>query len=263
MERPLIVYPHTRFKAAFITFVKTDHRSLSKLKMTMRDIEDQFNRPFQYPYIIFSDQEFSDDFRELVSAMTSASVVLQTVGPDLYGYPFHTDRHRAAQSRMRLNSTMFGDSEDYRFQSRFMAGTIFRHPILQQIDYVWRFEPGAEYTCPMKDDLFQFMLDNHKITSFSMALYEYEETVTTLYDTVISFTRQYPQWIQPSTNSLWNFILDNETHSFNYCHFWNNFQVRLPISPSTEVISTSLSLITLINPMVYSMSDGVILSFNH
>lgn len=98
---------------------------------------------------------------------------------------------------------------------------------MQDIDYSWRFEAGTEYVCPIDQDPFQFMFENKKTTSFSMALYEYGETIPTLYETVIKYAQNHSHWIQPSGDprTIWPFILD-DTNVFNGCHFWNNFQVR-------------------------------------
>jgi hypothetical protein len=123
-----LTFPHNRFKAAFITFVKSDSASLTKLRSTIRNLEDQFNKHHNYPYIIFTDQELSEEYMELATSLTSnkTTVRFEKVEKDLYGYPENTDLEKAAQARIDLNTTMFGDSEDYRFQSRFMAGTIYR-----------------------------------------------------------------------------------------------------------------------------------------
>ncbi|GAN02982.1 alpha 1,2-mannosyltransferase [Mucor ambiguus] len=222
-----LTYPHNRFKAAFITFVKNDKASLSKLRFTVRNLEDQFNKHHHYPYIIFTDQDLDDEFRELASSLAGeATMRFEKVGSDLYGYEPTTDLKKAEKARITLNNTMFGDSEDYRFQSRFMAGTIYRHPLMQELDYSWRFEAGTEYICPMEEDPFQFMFENKKTTSFSMALYEYRETIPTLFQTVLDYASKHSDWIRPSGDpkTLWHFILD-ENNLFNGCHLWNNFQI--------------------------------------
>jgi alpha 1,2-mannosyltransferase len=121
-----LTYPHDRFKAAFYTFVKSDSTTLTRLRYTIRNLEDSFNKEFNYPYIIFTDEHLSTEYQELASSLTKANVLFQRVGSDLYGYPKAIDLKKAAAARVDLNSSMFGDSEDYRFQSRFMAGTIYR-----------------------------------------------------------------------------------------------------------------------------------------
>jgi hypothetical protein len=123
-----LIYPHDRFKAAFITFIKNDRESLTKLRWTIRNLEDQFNKHHHYPYIIFTDQELDEEYRELASSLVGPNTTMrfEKVDKDLYGYHPSTDLKKAEEVRIAMNNTVFGESEDYRFQSRFMAGTIFR-----------------------------------------------------------------------------------------------------------------------------------------
>lgn len=149
---------------------------------------------------------------------------------------------------------------------------------MQDLNYSWRFEAGTEYICPMDDDPFQYMFENKKTTSFSVALYEYRETIPSLYQTVMDFALKNDHWIQPASNpkTLWHFILD-ESSLFNGCHFWNNFQVRyqyefwaetncfnrLPTSVFIEERNTNHFSITWMNLTVFFMNDGEIQLFNH
>lgn len=151
---------------------------------------------------------------------------------------------------------------------------------MQDLDYSWRFEAGTEYLCPMDNDPFQFMFENKKTTSFSVALYEYRETIPTLYQSVLDFAKENQDWIQQSSNpeSLWHFILD-ESNQFNGCHFWNNFQVMYIVFNIKQNINSYLHRllmlrfieerniksfsITWMKRMVYFMKDGGIQLFNH
>ncbi|RCH82810.1 hypothetical protein CU098_001442, partial [Rhizopus stolonifer] len=83
-----------------------------------------------------------------------------------------------------------------------------RHPMMHKLDFTWRFEAGTEYVCPIEQDLFQYIYENNKTTSFSMALYEYKETIPSLYHTVLEFASQYSHWIKPfgNSSSLWAFL---------------------------------------------------------
>ncbi|KAI8348295.1 glycosyl transferase [Blakeslea trispora] len=220
-------FPHDRFKAAFVTFAKNDSASLTSLRMTVRNSEDQFNSNHQYPYIIFTDQTLSAEYRELASSLIAdpSQMIFERVGPEFYGYRGDTDLERAATTRESMANIVSGDSEDYRFLSRFMAGTIFKHPLVQELDYMWRFEIGTEYICPMDKDPFEYMQKHNKSISFSIALYEFKETIPSLYQTTLEFAQHHPAWIQPKADpkSLWKFVLNSEDE-FNACHFWNNFQ---------------------------------------
>jgi hypothetical protein len=121
-----IHHPNPHLKAAIVTFVRGDRDTMHKLRHTMRNIEDSFNSHHGYPYIIFTDEDLSMEFKELVSSITKGDVIFEKVGMDYYGYPKGIDLKRAAEARIQLKDVMFGDSEDYRFNSRFLAGMIFR-----------------------------------------------------------------------------------------------------------------------------------------
>lgn len=123
--------PNPNFKAAFVTLTKGDRAALSSLRQTIRDLEDNFNKDYGYPYIIFSNDVLTDEFKELASSIAHGDVVFYELGPEMYGYHNQTDRAKAAQARIDMGEReiMFGDSEDYRFAARFMAGMIFRQDI--------------------------------------------------------------------------------------------------------------------------------------
>lgn len=100
-----------------------------------------------------------------------------------------------------------------------------RHPALEEYDYYWRFETGTEYLCPMAYDPFKLMYDHNKKISFSMALYEYEETIPSLWNTTLDYIQKHPGSVQVNKpGGLWKFITDADG-SFNRCHFWSNFEV--------------------------------------
>lgn len=69
---------------------------------------------------------------------------------------------------------------------------------------------------------------NNKSYGFTIALYEYERTIESLWSTVIDFAKLYPQHIAEG-NSL-GFLVDSNTgevqgSKYNRCHFWSNFEI--------------------------------------
>lgn len=105
------------------------------------------------------------------------------------------------------------------------------HAIFNELDFFWRFEPGTEYICPIDFDPFQYMLDNRKEISYSIATYERQETIPTLFKTVMSFKMQHPEWQLPmedakaSTTSLLSLMTNSNGQHYNRCYFWNSFQI--------------------------------------
>jgi len=74
----------------------------------------------------------------------------------------------------------------------------FRHPLLADYDYYWRIEPSIKLFCdigklPLASkshelisayDPFLIMQDEKKVYGFTLSLYEYIETIPTLWDAV-------------------------------------------------------------------------------
>ncbi|KAI8332453.1 putative mannosyltransferase [Chlamydoabsidia padenii] len=225
--QPNLHHPNPQLKAAFVTFTKSDTDSLSKLRSTIRDLQDMFNHDHGYPYIIFSDQGLSPEFKELVSAATRHNVRFELIDKAYYGYPDSIDMAKADKARQDMKDIIFGSSEDYRFQARFMAGLIFKHPAMADLDYYWRFEIGTKYLTPIQGDPFQYMMENGKKLSFIFALYEYHDTIPSLYSAVERYINDHPGLTihQTEQDTLWPFMIDPNTETYNNCHFWSNFQI--------------------------------------
>jgi hypothetical protein len=54
-------------------------------------------------------------------------------------------------------------------------------------------------------------------------LYEYVETIPTLWDATKNFTKHYPQHI--SKDNSMKFLSDDGGETYNKCHFWSNFEI--------------------------------------
>ncbi|KAI8096791.1 nucleotide-diphospho-sugar transferase [Halteromyces radiatus] len=225
-SRPL-QHPNPNLKAAFVTFTKGNQESLEKLRYTIRDLEDRFNRDHGYPYIVFTNEQLTEEFKELVASLTRNNIAFEYLDKSYYGYPEFIDMNKAKQAQIDMKDIIFGTSDDYRFQARFMAGLIFRHPAIAELDYYWRFEIGTKYLSSVDFDPFEYMKEHGKKLSFSFALYEYHDTIPSLYSTVQRYIGDHPGQVIHRTeqDNLWSFIVDSDSSDYNNCHFWSNFQV--------------------------------------
>lgn len=105
---------------------------------------------------------------------------------------------------------------------------LYSHAVFDELDYFWRFEPGTEYMCPIDFDPFQYMLDNHKEISYSMASYEKQETIPSLFKAVTKFKRQHAEWhpsVDVADDSLMSLMTNEDDGQYNRCYFWNSFQI--------------------------------------
>lgn len=65
----------------------------------------------------------------------------------------------------------------------------FRHPLLASYDYYWRVEPSIKLFCDLSYDPFLVMQDEKKVYGFTLSLYEYIETIPTLWEETKSASR--------------------------------------------------------------------------
>ena len=95
-----------------------------------------------------------------------------------------------------------------------------------------RVEPSVEFFCDINYDAFKFMADNGKKYSFVISLYEYVETIPTLWDSVKKFMKKYPEHIVEG-NSM-SFLSDDGGDTYNHCHMvsqtvpWVTMQANKP-----------------------------------
>ncbi|KAL1932555.1 hypothetical protein VTP01DRAFT_8233 [Rhizomucor pusillus] len=215
-------------RACFVVLVRNEE--LNGIASTIRQVEERFNKKFNYPYIFLNDNPFTPEFINVTSALTSAETRYGKLDEQMWGYPSFINQQYAAEKRAELAQMgiPYADSESYRHMCRFQSGFFFRHPLLDEFDYYWRLEPDVDYHCDIDYDVFKFMRDNGKKYGFNIAFREFHATVPTLWNTVLEFRRTHPEVMKhfPETKgSLWRFVTDDKGASYNLCHFWTNFEI--------------------------------------
>lgn len=192
---------------------------------TMKQVEDRFNRKFNYPWVFLNEKPFSERFINWTSRMTDSPVEYGLIPRDHWNQPPWINETRAAETRERMKqeNVLYGWSISYRNMCRYNSGFFFRHPLLQKYRYYWRVEPGVKFYCDLNFDPFLFMQDHNKVYGFTVALFEYQGTVTTLWESVRRFMKKYPQYIHK--NNALRFLSNDRGRTYNLCHFWSNFEI--------------------------------------
>jgi alpha 1,2-mannosyltransferase len=106
---------------------------------------------------------------------------------------------------------------------RFESGFFFQQELLMDYEYYWRVEPSIELYCDIDYDVFKYMKDNNKKYGFTLSLYEYIETIPTLWESVKRFMKEHPEHI--AENNAMGFLSDDGGNTYNKCHFWSNFEI--------------------------------------
>ena len=193
---------------------------------SVRQLEARFNHRFHYPYVYLNNEPFSPEFRARLRAVSPLSRVRFGLIPhEHWSYPTWINQTRAADVRadMAARRIIYGGSESYRHMCRYNSGFFFLHPLLAPYDYYWRVEPNVDFTCDVTFDPFRRMQENNYLYSYTISLYEYMETIPTLWDTIRAHVAAEPAGVRGDDGAV-QFVTTDGT-AFNQCHFWSNFEV--------------------------------------
>ena len=155
-----VIY-NTPIKAAFVVMARESE--LFDIHATMTDVEDRFNQHHGYPWIILSDQVLSKPFQKIITARRK-NVYFGKIPPDHWNEPTWIDIKEAEKIALSMGSQNIyhGESISWKKATRYNAGLIALHPLLQDAEYYWKIQPRARYICDIREDLFQAMKDNDR-----------------------------------------------------------------------------------------------------
>ncbi|KAJ5122495.1 hypothetical protein N7448_003629 [Penicillium atrosanguineum] len=212
-----------RVNATFVTLARNS--DIWDIAKSIRTVEDRFNRNYNYDWVFLNDNDFDDDFKKLTTSLVSGTTHYGRIPKDHWSYPEWIDQDKAKEAREEMDrkKIIYGGSESYRHMCRYESGFFFRHPLMMNYEYYWRVEPSIELFCDISTDPFRFMKENGKKYSFVISLYEYYETIPTLWDSVKKFMNNHPEHI-PKENAM-DFISEDGGETYNKCHFWSNFEI--------------------------------------
>lgn len=213
----------TRVKATFVSLARNSE--LYDLIKAIRRVEDRFNRKFNYDWVFLNDEDFTQEFKDLTTAIVSGKTKYGKIPKEHWSYPEWIDQKKAAETRrvMKEKNIIYGDLESYRHMCRFESGFFWRNELMEEYDWYWRVEPGIKIHCDLDYDLFKFMQDNDKVYGFTISIHEFEATIPSLWQHTKDFIKLHPEYI--ADNNLLDFISNDKGETYNLCHFWSNFEV--------------------------------------
>lgn len=214
---PPATVPGARENATFVTLARNG--DIWEISRSIRQVEDRFNRKFNYDWVFLNDEEFNEDFKAVTSALVSGKTHYGLIPKEHWSFPDFIDQDKAKKVRedMAERKIIYGDSISYRHMCRYESGFFFRHPLMLNYEWYWRVEPSVELYCDINYDPFKWMVDNKKKYSFVISLYEYVETIPTLWDSAKKFMKNHPEHVAPNNAMKW--LSDDDGETYNHCHF--------------------------------------------
>ena len=227
--------PGERVNATFITLARNS--DVWEIARSIRQVEDRFNRNYNYDWVFLNDKPFDDNFKKVTTSLVSGKTHYGEIPAEHWSFPSWIDQKKAEAVRedMRRRKIIYGDSVSYRHMCRFESGFFFRHPLLQQFEYYWRVEPSVELFCDVHYDPFKYMKDNKKKYSFVLSLYEYVETIPTLWESTKKFIKAHPEHIHPDNSMA--FLSDDGGETYNKCHFVSPDLIRFSMGLTSNIFS--------------------------
>ncbi|POY76736.1 hypothetical protein BMF94_0328 [Rhodotorula taiwanensis] len=217
--------PHGRESATFVMLARNS--DVWGALDSIRQVEDRFNYAYHYDWLFLNEEPFNDEFKSHVSALCSGKVQFGLVPDEQWGkdMPSWIDRDKAinAINAMGQKPIPYGGSLPYRKMCRYQSGFFFEHPLLDSYEYYWRVEPNVKFLCDIPYDPFKVMKQHNRTYGFVVTLYEYQETIPTLWQTTKDFIDKNPQYLAEPNMMEW--ISPNKGDSYNGCHYWSNFEI--------------------------------------
>ena len=206
-----------KMNATFVSL--TRNSDLWDIADSIRNVEDRFNRNYHYDWVFLNDKPFDETFKKVTTALVSGTARYGLIGKEHWSFPSFIDQDKAKAVRedMAERKIIYGDSISYRHMCRFESGFFFRQPLMNEYEWYWRVEPSIKLYCDIGFDPFMFMAENKKIYSFVISLFEYAETIPTIWDSAKKFMKLHPEHI-PGGNGV-DWLSDDGGESYNHCHF--------------------------------------------
>ncbi|CAO3651800.1 unnamed protein product [Mucor hiemalis] len=215
-------------KGAFYMLVQ--EVDLAGAKETIRNLQDMFtsNRNTSYPFVILSTQLIKPEFKKYVRKATSSPerIFFGQIDLEAWSYPYWIDSTRSENAMQRLRRFGLGGaiSSHYNKAQRYNAGLFFHHPLFDDVEYVWRLEPGSSYSCNMfQNDPFEILHREGKKLGFVITDKENPYNVRSLYLAAEYYTKNNKAWILPEKDTIAPWLLD-EDNKYNQCQI-SSFQI--------------------------------------
>ncbi|CAO3632386.1 unnamed protein product [Cunninghamella blakesleeana] len=193
------------------------------------NLEDKFNKNFHYPYVFLNNEPFTEEFKQaMTKASPNAHKEFGLLDKSTWGYPSWVNQAYAAECRekMKQNDVLYGHLESYHHMCRFQSGFFFDHPLLDKYEWYWRVEPGVKFFCDITYDPFLYMQKHKKQYGFVVTLQEVPSTIPSLWKTVKEYAASRRIDISEKSRLLFPYFYnENDQESYNYCHFWSNFEI--------------------------------------
>ncbi|QSZ29239.1 hypothetical protein DSL72_003751 [Monilinia vaccinii-corymbosi] len=217
----LAQWTNPRPKAALISLVRNSE--LEGMLQSMRQLEARWNHQYEYPWIFFNDEPFTEEFMARTRNATRAPCFYEVVPSGFWEIPEWIDERRFMDGLDYLGAIGVGKGwmVSYHHMCRWNSGFFYRMERLRGLDWYWRVEPDVHFFCDINYDVFRFMRDNEMKYGFNMNILDDARSFPSLWAKTRAFAQANPHLIHPEADLNW--LL--EGGEYNNCQFFSNFEI--------------------------------------
>ena len=210
-----------KINACIIVLVR--NKDLNNLIRLIKQVDLAFNMKFNYPYVIFNDEEFDDKFKNNLQENTNSKIELASIDKQFWSLPHWIDKKKLNESIKK-----FGKNVNYRHMCRFYSGFFFRHAITLKYDYFMRLDSdSAMFEIHELEDPFEKLIYDGIGYGFLLANEQPLLTMPTLWNTVKQWANASNIIFNSSKSNGLSLITDDNGKTLNkdLCIFYNNFEM--------------------------------------
>ena len=220
-EEPEMMTP--RINACIIVLVR--NKDFSNLVKLVQQVEAVFNKKYNYPYVIFNDEEFTSTFKTVTQQFTRSFVDFAVIDKEMWSVPEWIDSKRLAQSMYTI-----GFGVGYRHMCRFYSGFFFRHNSTLKYDYFMRLDTDSVILdlVNLNDPFRIFSRTDKKVKyAFLLANSEFLNTMPTLWTQIKSWAKNSSLLPPKGKQNGLSFLSHDQGETLNtdLCIFYNNFEM--------------------------------------
>ncbi|KAH8179657.1 glycolipid 2-alpha-mannosyltransferase domain-containing protein [Sarocladium implicatum] len=220
-----------RIAATLLALVRNEEADA--MARSMEDLEKTWNSKFNYPWIFFNDEPFTEEFKKKTKAATKAKVSYEQIPSEHWDMPGWIDDQIYEESAkvLKESGVQYANSTSYHQMCRWNSGMFYKHKALKDMEYYWRVEPDVRFFCDVDYDVFRYMKDNDKTYGFTINLYDDPMSLPTLWPETVKFLADHPDYLHDESAIKW--LTDDtvrpdhnkKAQGYSTCHFWSNFEI--------------------------------------
>ncbi|KAL0942022.1 alpha-mannosyltransferase [Colletotrichum truncatum] len=178
-------------RAAFVSLVAENQ--LNQMVASVRQLEQHFNNKYHYDWVLFSQEELSENFKDSTSNATTGTVTYNVIPTEHWQLPNSGNGVGTEQA----------DIWNVHHKRRWSAGLFAREKRLEAFDWFWMVEPGTQFVCDINVDVFRLMRDRDIIYGVNEISFEESFGAVSLWQTTQRFIDKHPEVVRPQADISW------------------------------------------------------------